>query len=57
MEYTLSIALVATAATVSLMDLVPGEKNPLRLKDLNTPQEELASHSEVLKLIFGTKID
>ncbi len=56
MEYTIGIALVATAATVSLMDFMPGQ-NPLKFKDLNTPEEELASHSDVLKLIFGTKIE
>lgn len=52
---TLGIVLIATAATVSIVDCLPG--NSMRLKDLDTPKDQLASHSDVFKLLMSTKID
>jgi hypothetical protein len=52
---TLGWVLIATAATVGIVDCIPN--SPLRLKDLNTPKEELASNSDLFKLLFSTRID
>jgi hypothetical protein len=52
---TIGLVLIATAATISIVDCIPG--NSMRLKDLETPKEELASHSDIFKLLMGTKVD
>ncbi|MBX9669472.1 MAG: hypothetical protein K2X93_17755 [Candidatus Obscuribacterales bacterium] len=48
--------LVATAASLSIVDCIPGNR-PLKLKDLNTPEDQLASHKDVWKLLVSTKIE
>ena len=52
---TVGIVLIATAATLSIVDCIPN--NPARLKDLDIPKEELASHKDVFKLLLSTKLD
>ncbi len=52
---TVGLVLIATAATISIVDCIPG--SPMRLKDLDTPKEELASHTDVFKLLMSTKLD
>ncbi len=39
------------AVLSAIADLMPN--SPFRLKDLNAPEEDLASHSEVFSLLFG----
>jgi hypothetical protein len=39
------------AVLSAIADLMPN--SPFRLKDLNTPEEDMASHSEVFSLLFG----
>lgn len=52
---TLGTFIGVLAILSALADMLPN--SPFRLKDLNAPKEDLASHSEVLSLLFGLEQD
>ena len=50
---TVGVFVGVLAVLSAIADLMPN--SPFKLKDLNEPQENLASHSDVWKLIFSNE--